>query len=138
MQGGCCWRGRCAGSLPFFRRWLPFCPGVFFFYIFLLYLLFNGHRFTATDVRIQVGKTSLLITYSTKQFPKDYIPSGSSGSVYALNYYYAVFDMYEKILKVADREVQISLWDTTNRSGLINRLTILTLPKTNVWCPHLS
>ena len=47
---------------------------------------------------LEVGKTSLLITYTTRQFPSDYIP--------------AVFDSYSYNTTVDGREAHVGLWDT--------------------------
>ena len=48
-----------------------------------------------------VGKTCLLIAYSIKKFPEDYIPT--------------VFDNYVVTLTAGSRSIQLALWDTAGQ-----------------------
>ncbi|KAL7718204.1 Rho-related protein racC [Entamoeba marina] len=48
-----------------------------------------------------VGKTCLLISYSIKKFPEDYIPT--------------VFDNYVVTLTAGNRQIQLALWDTAGQ-----------------------
>ncbi|CBK24281.2 uncharacterized protein [Blastocystis hominis] len=50
-----------------------------------------------------VGKTCLLISYSTDQFPTDYIPT--------------IFDNYRVELYVGNKTTSLELWDTSGQEG---------------------
>eukprot|EP01126_Amoeba_proteus_P040905 TRINITY_DN4388_c0_g1_i4.p1 TRINITY_DN4388_c0_g1~~TRINITY_DN4388_c0_g1_i4.p1 ORF type:complete len:122 (-),score=11.08 TRINITY_DN4388_c0_g1_i4:368-733(-) len=58
-----------------------------------------------------VGKTCLLIAYTSNSFPKEYVPSGYPFSC-CISHWIAVFDNYSANVKVADKTVALSLWDT--------------------------
>lgn len=69
-----------------------------------------------------VGKTCLLISYSTDHFPEEYIPTGTYGAVPLI----LVFDNYKVEVSIGDKSASLELWDTagfslvmslTNRSG---------------------
>ncbi len=65
-----------------------------------------------------VGKTSLLISYTTNSFPEEYVPS--------------VFDNYSATMTVDNRTINLGLWDTRSYEDY-NRLRPLTYPQTDVF-----
>lgn len=65
-----------------------------------------------------VGKTCLLVTYTTNRFPEDYVPT--------------VYENYAGMINIDDRTVRLELWDTAGQEDYAN-LRHVSYPNTDIF-----
>jgi len=65
-----------------------------------------------------VGKTSLLMSYTSKSFPKEYTPT--------------IFDNYNTVITVEDKPYNLGLWDTAGQEEY-DKMRTVSYPHTDVF-----
>ncbi|KAM3142596.1 hypothetical protein pb186bvf_005255 [Paramecium bursaria] len=79
-------------------------------------LIFYIFKFVVGDGA--VGKTCLLLSYTTNKFPTDYIPT--------------VFENYSTLITINDEQYTLSLWDTAGQETY-DQVRLLSYDSTNIF-----
>ena len=66
-----------------------------------------------------VGKTSMILSYTTNKFPEDHVPT--------------IFDNYSSNIMIDSKAYKLGLWDTAGQDGEYDKIRPLSYPGTDVF-----